>query len=77
MLISDKGEFIKCKDDYILLASNNFQSEGIRICKSLNSQDFRNCDNINIENGKCTKWKEDYYLNELDKKCCQQKIVKS
>ena len=74
--ISYRGECLKCRDDYILIGQNNSQLEGIRICKSLNSEDFRNCENIDIEKGKCSKCKDGYYLNELYKKCTTTKNCK-
>ena len=43
--------------------------KGLKICKSLNTEDFNNCEDINIENGKCQSCKEGYYLNSGDNKC--------
>ena len=71
--ISYRGECLKCKEDYILIGQNDIINEGIRICKYLTSEDFKNCENINKETGKCTKCKEGYYLNEFDKKCSTTK----
>ena len=42
---------------------------GVKICKSLNSEDFKNCDSINMSNGICYYCKEGYYLNSGDRKC--------
>ena len=74
--ISYMGECIKCKDNYILIGQNNILEEGIRICKSLNSDDFKNCEKIDSENGRCIKCNEGYYLNEVDKKCTTTKSCK-
>ena len=74
--ISYKGDCLECKEDYILIGQNNVLIEGIRICKSLISEEFKNCENIDIEKGKCNKCKEGYYLNEVDKKCITTKNCK-
>ena len=60
--ISYRGECLECKDDYILVEKN-------KICKSLYSDDFKNCEKINTETGACKECKSGYYLNEGDKKC--------
>ena len=65
--ISYKGECLKCIGNFILIGV----SDGLKICKSLDSEDFNNCDNINYENGLCLSCKEGYYLNSGDKKCIQ------
>ena len=71
--ISYKGECIKCKEDYILIGENDISKDGIRICKYAISDDFKNCEKIDTNSGKCEKCKEGYYLNELDKKCSTTK----
>ena len=58
------GECLKCKDNFILIGNDN-----LKICKSLISDDFNNCQKINLENGLCNLCKEGYYLNSGDKKC--------
>ena len=63
--ISFKGECLKCKDTFILIGSEY----DLKICKSLLSDDFKNCENINKEKGFCDLCKEGYYLNSCDKKC--------
>ena len=62
--ISYNGECLKCKDNFILIGNDN-----LKICKSLISDDFNNCEKINLENGLCNLCKEGYYLNSGDKKC--------
>ena len=60
--ISYKGECIECQEDFILVEKN-------KICKSLLSNDFENCKNIDSKNGLCQQCEEGYYLNKGDKKC--------
>ena len=63
--ISYKGKCLKCNENYILCGKN----DGIQLCKSLNSEDLKNCAKIDTEKGICEKCEEDYYLNLGDKKC--------
>ena len=60
--ISYKGKCLKCKENYIL-------NEQINICKSLNSEDFKNCENISTSDGTCEKCLDGYFLSSQDKKC--------
>ena len=60
--ISYKGKCLKCKEEFILTGIN--KDNNYLICKSLNSEDFKNCDNIDINKGKCSKCKEGYYLKK-------------
>ena len=64
--LSYKGECLKCKQDFILIGKNE---NGIKICKSLNSEDLKNCEIIDTEFGMCLECKIGYYLNDDDKKC--------
>jgi hypothetical protein len=48
--LSYKGECFECKDNYILMGENN-----LKICKSLLSQDFKNCQEIDKEKGVCQR----------------------
>ena len=61
--ISYNGNCLKCMDNFILVGTD------IKICKSLDSEDFLNCDKINKESGLCEICKEGYFLNSGDKKC--------
>ena len=61
--ISYQGECLKCKENFILIGID------LKICKSLNSEDLKNCDIINTVKGKCDSCKEGYFLNIGDKKC--------
>ena len=67
--VSNKGECIKCLDNYILIGPSFFPNDNLKICKSLNSEDFKNCVEINVEKGKCSKCKDNYYLNTRDFRC--------
>ena len=67
--ISEKGECITCLNNYILIGKSYFRSDNLKICKSLNSEDFKNCEEINEEKGICSKCKENYYLNTGDFRC--------
>ena len=67
--ISYHGKCLKCKDNFILIGDDGYLSNGIKICKSINSEDLANCEKINMENGICEKCEEGYYLTENDKKC--------
>ena len=64
--ISYQGNCLKCIDEYILIGASNLE---IKICKSLNSEDLKNCEKINKEIGFCEKCIDDYYLGKGDKKC--------
>jgi len=68
--ISEKGKCLKCKENFILVGEVNYFNQGIKICKSLNLEIFKNCATINIDTGYCTACKEGYYLGEVDQKCC-------
>lgn len=62
---SYKGKCLECKENFILIGREN----EFKICKSLFSDDFINCEKINRENGECQTCKEGYYLNSGDHKC--------
>ena len=65
--ISFNGECFQCIDNFILVGNKY----NLKICKSLNTDDFYNCKNIDKEKGICDLCKEGYYLNSGDKKCIQ------
>ena len=65
--ISEQGKCLKCNHNYILIGKDSDYS--LKICKYINSEDLKNCEKINIQNGLCEICKEGYYLNEGDKKC--------
>ena len=64
--ISENGKCIKCKEDFILIGDKN---DNFIWCKSLNSEDFKNCEKLNQKNGLCEKCKENYFLNKGDHRC--------
>jgi hypothetical protein len=62
--LSYKGECFECEDNSILIGENN-----LKICKSLLSQDFKNCQEIDREKGVCQRCEEGYFLSEGDRRC--------
>ena len=62
-ILSNNGNCLKCKENYVLIGQNT------RICKSINSEDLKNCKDINLDNGLCSNCTEDFYLNSIDQKC--------
>ena len=68
--ISYKGKCLKCKEDYILIGQEDiYNNNAIKIFKSLNFGDLKNCEEINQIAGICQKCKKGYYLNNGDRKC--------
>ena len=69
--ISYEGKCLKCKEDFILIGRTDYYStnDEIKICKSLNSEDLKNCEKIDTEKGFCQQCKIDYFLSSSDKKC--------
>ena len=59
---SYKGKCLTCEKDFILVQETGF-------CKSVHSEDLKNCKTINNANGACTECNEGYFLNEGDFKC--------
>ncbi len=73
--ISTHGRCLECKSNYILIGP----ADSYRICKSIDSEDFMNCESINYETGKCAKCEEGFFLNSGDGRCseiefCSQSI---
>ena len=73
--LSYKGNCLKCLPDFILIGEEN----GIKICKSLYSEDLNKCEIINNKTGLCDSCQNGFFLNEGDKKCsevenCQESI---
>ena len=60
--LSYKGECFKCKNNYILNGKN-------KICKSLNSEEYKHCKIVNETTLVCDECEEGYFLNEGDNKC--------
>jgi hypothetical protein len=66
--VSYKGQCLECKDNYIL-------NKNINICKSINTEDLRNCESF-AEDGTCQKCNDGYYLGSGDKKCTKTENCK-
>lgn len=62
--ISYKGLCLKCLENYILVGESDF-----KICKSVYSNDFKNCQIINEEKGVCESCESGYFLGKGDFKC--------
>ena len=62
--ISYNGECLKCKEGSILIGKQN----ELKICKSLLSENFKNCEIINYETGFCSICNNGYYLTSIDHK---------
>ena len=67
--LSYKGECIQCKNDFVLIGKKSDIKNNLLLCKSLSSDDLKNCEEINLNNGICTKCKDNFYLNEGDFHC--------
>ena len=83
--ISYQGKCLKCKNNFILMGQDKYMhiergyiyygdmhieiNEGTQICKSLVSEDLKNCKKINGLLGTCEECDEGFYLNSGDKKC--------
>ena len=69
--ISYEGKCLKCKKDFILIGKYDYYSDDyeIKICKSLNSEDLKNCEKIDTEKGACQQCQSGYYLSNDDRKC--------
>ena len=64
--ISEQGICIKCLENFILIGEN---TQNMVWCKSKNSEDFKNCQKIDLKSGKCEKCEENYFLNKGDHRC--------
>ena len=62
---SYNGVCSKCNNNYVLLG----QSDGIKLCKNRDNEDFKNCKNINYTDGLCSECDKGYYLNKGDFRC--------
>ena len=65
--VSYNGNCLKCKDDYILIGQEYY--EGIKVCKSKNSPDFKNCNETDLSTGFCLQCEEGFHLGEEDFIC--------
>lgn len=62
--VSNFGVCLQCTENFIFI-------EDLKLCKSLEADDFKNCEEINYSNGLCSECEEEYYLNEGDHKCSE------
>ena len=62
--LSYKGICSKCNNNYILIGEGN-----LKLCKSLDSEDLKNCKTVNETNGLCKECQKSYFLNKGDFKC--------
>ena len=69
--ISYDGICLECKEDYILIGQGFH--EGIKVCKSKNSPDLKNCNQTDFSTGFCFECKEGFYLGLEDFICTQTK----
>ena len=69
--VSFDGTCLECKEDYLLIGQEYY--EGIKVCKSKNSHDFKYCNKIDLTTGFCIECKEDYYLGLEDYICTTTK----
>ena len=69
--ISYRGFCLKCVLDYILIG----EEQGIKICKSIFSEDLQKCEKLNSKTGLCEACEKGYFLNSGDKKVQKLKIV--
>ena len=64
--LSYNGKCLKCKSDYTLIGG---EEDSFKICKSLNSEDFLNCQSFNKVTGLCETCETGYFLNTGDLRC--------
>ena len=64
---SNKGQCLKCIDGYVLIG----EEKSPKICKSLSSQDLKNCKKVNQTYGLCEECNEGYNLTAGDSKCVE------
>ncbi len=66
-VLSYKGKCLQCQENFILIGSDEIN--GLKICKSLDSQDLKHCEVINAKTGFCEVCEKDFHLNMGDLKC--------
>ena len=67
--ISYKGECSKCVNNFFIIGKRNDSVVGLKLCKSTNSNDLKNCKKISEEKGTCIECEEGYFLTDKDFKC--------
>ena len=63
--ISENGKCMRCKENFILTGDVK------PFCKSINSEDLKNCEKFNQKLGICEKCEENYFLNKGDHRCIE------
>ena len=67
--VSLQGECLTCNDNFILVGQQFGIIRELKICKSLNSENLKNCKRINMIKGICQECEEGFYKNYGDNKC--------
>ena len=67
--VSSEGECIICNEGFILIGQQFGLIKELKICKSLNSDDLKNCKRINTIKGICIECEEGFFKNYGDSKC--------
>ena len=67
--VSYQGECLICNEGYILIGQQFNLMKELKICKSLNSDDLKNCKRINTIKGICVECEEGFYKNYGDQRC--------
>ena len=68
-ILSERGKCLECKENYFLVGIDNYPHKGIKICKSIFSEDLKFCQVIDNNSGLCNKCKDGFYLNKNERKC--------
>ena len=64
--VSSKGKCLKCESDYILIGKYD---DAFQICKSRNSEEFKNCKYIDSDSGLYGECEDEYFLTPGNSKC--------
>ena len=67
--ISLNGECLICKEGFILIGQQFSLIKELKICKSINSDDLKNCKRINTIKGICVECEPGFYKNIGDNRC--------
>ena len=70
--ISYLGECLQCKVNYALIGREG----NLKVCKSILSNDYKSCKEINYETGFCNECEEGYFLTSEDHKCIKTENCK-
>ena len=73
--ISYRGECLKCKNNYVLIGPKNYYqsiNDYPKICKSLDSEDLKNCKSFSYDRGKCLECNDGFFFTSQDRKCIKE-----